>query len=881
MRDGVALAIGILLLFISDLPAQEVGGRLEGRVLDQQGQPIGGVQVVVTGPSLQGIREAKADERGYFRFFSLPTGTFLVKLHHEAFLDIALDGVRVRLGATTSLGEIRLQQKVLEAHEIVVTAERPALDLTSTATGSNIVADTVKDLPVARDYRSIMALLPGANRSYYGDEVNVSGATGSENTYFIDGIDVSDPYMRLSSTSLPYNFIKELEVKTGGYEAEYRSSLGGLVNAVTYSGGNAFSGQIFGFYTNNNFSQSAVHSELEPSQGKFAQYDFGFSLGGPIVRDKIWFFGAYNPTVAREDVLIPGLGYYEDKLTRNIFAGKITWQPSAKANIVLTALGDPARHSAVGRAAITQALNPDPLLTTETEGGYNFLASGNYIFSDKFFLEASVSYIDRRDRSDPATERGRSEIWYIDQLTAVYSGGNWGEAYGDSQQATVSCKTTFMLGAHILKAGFEYRDNRLDSHTDQNVLNYFGDWYGLMTHNASGTVRNRIPSLFIQDSWRIGNRLRLNLGLRWSGEFWIASNEKIAQKITDEYQPRLGFIFEPSSNGSSKIFGSYGRFYQEISTLLLTWYQLQGSHFSMLTYDHDPRVDPSGGVILVESSGQIQEEIKGLRGQNYDELVLGYAQTINRNYGFRVQGIYRDFRDGIEDGLASNGQVFCANPGRPPLEDFSRMKRQYYGLELTFMKLNGRNFDYQVSYTLSRSYGNYPGLFAQDLGDYRPNISGQFDIPEDLINATGLLPNDRTHVFKVFGSYEFPFGLSVGSFFTWQSGTPLSEIGSQTVYPGFPMYLTQRGTAGRTPSLADFNLRVVYQLRNASGKKIAPRVVLDLFHIGSQRKPLTYNETHYFNVDESGNQTDPNPLYMHPTSYFPPMSARLGLEINF
>lgn len=81
--------------------------------------------------------------------------------------------------------------------------------------------------------------------------------------------------------------------------------------------------------------------------------------------------------------------------------------------------------------------------------------------------------------------------------------------------------------------------------------------------------------------------------------------------------------------------------------------------------------------------------------------------------------------------------------------------------------------------------------------------------------------------------------------------------------------------------LADFNLRVVYQPRNAFSRNIAPRVVLDLFHIGSQRKPLTYNETHYFNIDESGNQADPNPLYMHPTSYFPPMSARLGSEINF
>jgi len=543
MRYKVALVMGILLIFSASLPAQEVTGKLEGRVLEPEGQPLAGVQVVVTGASLQGAREAKTDERGYFRFFSLPTGTFNVKVHHEAFLDVNLKTVEVRLGATNSLGEIRLQPKVLEAREIVVTAERPLIDLASTTIGSNLVVDTIKNLPVARDYRSVMAILPGANQSYYGDEVNVSGATGSENAYFIDGIDVSDPYMRLHNTSLPYNFIKEIEVKTGGYEAEYRSSLGGLVNAVSYSGGNEFSGQVFGFFTNNNFSQSAIHAELEPSKGKFSQYDFGFSLGGPIVRDKLWFFGAFNPTTEKEDVLIPGIGYYEDKLTRNIFAGKLTWQPTPRANFVLTAIGDPSQHLEVGTGAITRALNPDPMLTKITQGGYNFLASGNYMFSDKFFLESSLSYIDRRDRSDPATERGKNEIWFIDNSGAegtVYSGGNWGETYGDSRQLTISCKSTLVLGEHTLKAGFEYRDNELNSYTNQNILWDWGDdVYGIQSANESGIIHNRIPSLFVQDSWRIGGRLKLNFGLRWSGEYWVGSNGKVAQRITDEYQPRI------------------------------------------------------------------------------------------------------------------------------------------------------------------------------------------------------------------------------------------------------------------------------------------------------------------------------------------------------
>jgi hypothetical protein len=877
------LSMGILafsLLIVSALPAQDLTGRLEGRILDPEGESLAAALISVTGACLQGEQQTKSDERGRFLFLSLPNGTYSVRIHHEAYLDFVLEGVAVRLGGTTSLGRLQLKPKVQDAREVVVTAEPPLIDPTSTVVGASLVAEAIKDLPVGRNYRNIMAILPGVNQSYFGDEINVSGATGSENAYFIDGIDVSDPYMRYRNSSLPYNFVKEIEVKTGGYQAEYRSSLGGLVNAVTYSGGNDFRGQVFGFYTGSRFMQEAPRFELEPGSGNYAQYDVGFSLSGPIVRDRLWFFGAYNPATEREEVLIPGIDYYPDRLTRHIFAGKITYQPSSRANFVLTVHGDPAKHSAVGGVgpAVAGALNPDPLLSNIAEGGYNFLGSGSYMFGDKIVLETSLAYITRRYDSGPATELGAEELFYIDEAAGrIASGGHIGQNNRKSYQFTAAGKGTFSLGKHILKAGFEYRDNRLDSYFDQQTLFGQGEFgYILQVLVGQGTVRNRVPSLFIQDSWRASDRLQINAGLRWSGEFLVASNGKTSQSITDEYQPRLGFIFQPEKIGTSKIFGSYGRFFQELSTLLMTWYQMEDFRWQWILYDHDPRSDPSGGVIGSEWLGGIMPEIAGLKGQNYDEFALGYERVLGANYKIGILGTYRDLRDGIEDAIEGFG-----NPGRPPLEDYPRMTRKYLGLELTFMKSGGKRFNFGSSYTLSRSYGNYPGLFAQDLADPRPNVSGQFDSPEQMIHATGFLPNHRPHVFKFFGSYRLEMGLSAGVFFLWESGTPLSEIGTQTMIPGWIMYLTQRGTAGRTSSVADLNIRVTYDMKKVFHTRIAPRVILDVFHMGSNRTPVTYDERHYFGVDNEGNQTDPNPLYLHPTGYFPPMSARLGLEMNF
>ncbi len=887
MAKRMAFVLGICLIVSLGLRAQEVTGRLEGRVLDHEGLALPSIRAVLTGDSLQGTRETESDKRGYFRFFSLPSGVYALRLLDESFHEFARENIRVPLGGTAFVGDIQLKPIYMESHDIVVVGQPPLLDPTSTVSGANLVADTIKDLPLGRDYRSAMAILPGANQSSFGDDVNVSGATGSENMYSIDGIDVSDPFMRFKNTALPYNFVKEIEVRAGGYEAQYRSSMGGLVNAVTFSGGNDFSGQVFGFFTNNNFSQSAFRAALEPSKGRFAQYDMGLSLGGPIVRDRLWFYAAYNSINRGEDVLIPGLDLYlRDKRTQDVFAGKLTWRPSEIANLTFTMIGDPVRHDYVGPgqwATVAAALNPDPMLARITEGGYNFLASGSFVLGRNLVLETSLAHVIRRDRIGPATEVGETEVLYLDIFSGgIMSGGHWGKDNGDSYQTTAACKGTLVLGSHVLKAGFEYRDNRLDADRDQESLVRFSEnMYTHMPGVSRGTVRNRIPSLFAQDSWKVSDRLNVNLGLRWSAENLVGSDGRVCQRIPDEFQPRLGFVFRPDGKGASKISGSFGRFYGELSTYVMTWYMIEGAVWHSIAYDHDPRLDPSGGSDTA-TSGVIQPEIEGLRGQHYDEFTLGYERVLGGSYKFGLTGIFRDLRAAIEDTLSPrDGTLYVGNPGRPPLDETAKMTRRYLGLQMMFQRTGGKHLDFTVSYTLSRSHGNYPGLFAHDMDDKRPNTTGYVDTPEQVALATGLLPNDRPHVFKIFGSYRFPFGLSVGTFFQWQSGTPLSELGTQTQLEGWWKFIAPRGTLGRTPAIADLNLRLTYQMKSVAGTRIAPRLVLDAFHIGSRRTPVTYEQRHYLGVDESGTQIDPNPLYMQPTRFFPPMSARLGMEVNF
>jgi hypothetical protein len=178
-----------------------------------------------------------------------------------------------------------------------------------------------------------------------------------------------------------------------------------------------------------------------------------------------------------------------------------------------------------------------------------------------------------------------------------------------------------------------------------------------------------------------------------------------------------------------------------------------------------------------------------------------------------------------------------------------------------------------ASYVLSRNEGNYPGLFNSDYSLPFPNANASYDLLETLVDGTGLLPNDRTHAFKLYGSYRMDMGLEIGTSFFWTSGTPLNEFDG-TLYP-WRTFAVPRGTAGRTEDIWDWNMRFAYDLSSLTSSARRPRLIMDLFHIGSQRTPVSYDQVREY---EEGIA---NPTYGLPTRYQPPMTIRLGLEVDF
>lgn len=814
----------VLLLCLRSVTfAQEMFGSLEGSVLDAKGEPIIGANIAVTSANLQGIRGTVSDERGVFRILFLPPGTYTVRVSHIAFGNQVLEGIRIRLGQTTGLGRIHMQQRDVQVSEVVVSGARPLLDPSSTVTGANLLRENFELLPIERNYRNVATILPHANASYFGDETNFAGATGSENRYFINGADVTD---------------------------EYRGTTKNL------------------------------------AKGSFAQYDFGFGLGGPIVRDNLWFYGAYSPSYRNEDVKLPGLGYYPDETQSQIFAGKLTWKASEALDLTTTVMGDLTNRKAAGTTfwmwpTILSMANPDPLLLDVTTGGYTTSAEARLIASNSVFLQGVLSWSTRKNRAMPSTQMG-NEIYFVDEH-ATASGGTPERVNITNTSLVGQISGTFLLGDHLLKAELSYKELILDSYSRESALFRNSDSsYSKLDISLTGIIRNRIPSAFLQDSWSVTDHLRLTGGIRWDGLFIIGSDGKLASYAVGQYQPRLGLTFLPGNDGSQKIFASVGRYAEDLLTYGSTSYHITDAYWRMVSYDHDPRGNPSGGTLVSEIIPT--PEILSLRGQYFDEVTAGYERLLTDELKMTARGIYRTLREVIEDGEdpPGSGQFHYANPGHAPLSSFPSPRREYLALELSLEKSWGKDVNLLASYVLSRSYGNYLGLYYQDwYSGAVPNTGPQFDYADLFVNATGLLPNDRTHALKLVSSYRAPFGLTCGASFLWTTGTPLNIYGSSVHGFAWPIFLVPRGTAGRLPSIWDLSVRLSYDVPSQALFGPRPRLILDVYHIGSPSTAVGQDQVKYNSVDANGNPTEPNPAYGLPTRFQPPMSMRLGLELNF
>jgi hypothetical protein len=876
----VALLVGRASL------AQQADGGIEGHVLDSEGHSVEGAQVTAGGLTMQGQRSAVTDRTGAFHLLALPVGSCQLRIGRLGYRAVILNAV-VRLAATTSVGSVRLERAVIEMPEIVVEGHSTKLDPASTAISEELSRERIETLPSDRDFRSLATILPQVNPTFSSEGVirdepgaadaNVAGSSGEGNFYFIDGNDVTSVQGAgaRTSMSLPFDLIRAIDVKIGGYEAEYGRAMGGIVNVITPSGGNALHGQAFGYFTNHGLFARSPNTQV--GAGDFATYDAGASLEGPILRDRLWFFTAYNPSADRRHQSITGLPDQEVTSTVQRFAGKLTWQASARTKITTTFLGDPGRSRALGAPVGFIVQNPEAVTADTRVGAVHGSLGANHQLRTNLLLRADVAFLNDRSDIDPIGDRGLRDPQFTDAGASTVSGGYGGEKHDHGRRLSARLSTTWLPPRHLVKLGLEYVDNGYtwDEHFGTGrggggyVTRYDDTTWTAFQYHLVGTVHMRMPTMYVQDSWSAMERLRINVGLRWDRPGYVAQGET-PLRVNDALQPRVGFVYSTSDAGTDKVSGAWGRYFEQLpggnpGTSFTDVY----SYFAFSS--HDPRLDPP-----VPDTATIAPIIDygTLHGEYFEEWTLGYDRVLSTHLTAGVHGMLRRVGQVIEDAVVpSLGLYRVGNPGSGVLSYLPRATQTYSALQFTIGWEPRTGANVSASYVLSRNHGNYEGL---ELGNAGP----QFDFVRTTINATGDLPNDHRHVFKLNAAYQAGAGLTLGGTGLLESGTPLSELGGAPDVPYGPVFLRPRGTAGRTPWVWDLNARIRYDLPGGAGRW-HPRAMLDLYHLLNPRRPLAYDQQRFFSTDNAGTPTAPNPHFGAVTLFQPSFSARMGVGVAF
>jgi hypothetical protein len=887
MRGLSLSSLALLIGLGGRLEAQEVTGSITGQVLDEAGHPAEGARVGLSGTNLLGRRDATTQADGHFHVLGLPPGDYTLSIVRIGSRPVTIQRAVVEVGRITALRPVALVRQVPELPPIVVAADHQ-LDPAHTDVGGTLSAADYAALPLDRDYKSIITLLPHVNESSRGDPANAAGSTGLENMYFIDGLNVTSTLDARTGTSLPYNFVRSIEVKTGGYEAQYGNALGAVVNAVTYSGTNELEGNVFGFMTH---SALAATPRAQPTlrETDALSYDIGFRLSGPVRRDRIWYSLAYNPRVQQATREVQGQGFFTDKQWTHIFASKVSWEASPSLNVELSLFGDPTVHNAVRAPLGTVVpagytpLNPDPYLARIETGGVAGSLRTSAILGKQTLLEISVGRNTSRQNEIGGTPVAQTEPLVIDHQAGTVSGGNFTSNTSDMGRWWVGLRGTAALERHLIVAGGSYEDLQ----ATRDILHPGGFWverdsagnYITTVESAGGEFHNRTPTAFLQDSWQLGERTTLNVGVRWSAQTLTSGTGKVAQRFGGEWQPRLGLVWQPGQSKADRIFASLGRFYQQeplgFSSLNYGDFEFAISYYS--TNPQQPGAAPDSTPVTATAYADSVQSIPGLQPEHVDEITLGYERLVGSNTKLAARVIRRDLRSSFQWGFGPNGFVI-GTPGKGDFAFLPDPKREYSALEVT-VEGAWRHLTYHASYVLSRNWGNYPGLYDSDLGIATPGGVRTFIAPWQAVNSTGLLPNDRTHVFKLWASQSTTLGISIGAAITWASGTPINifAAGPGSI-PVFRTFVVQRGSAGRTPSLWNVDLRLSYD--RSIARHVDARLVLDLFNIGNPQHTTQVEELRFL-TNNGGVFSDENASYGTPISYQSPMMARLGVELGF
>ncbi|TPV93395.1 MAG: TonB-dependent receptor [Myxococcales bacterium FL481] len=1045
MRPVLGILLGVCaaqVVMVGKAEADQGLAVLTGTVTNAAtGEPVEGVVVVAASNSMQGEATMTTDRTGHFRLPSLPPGAYRLEVLGNGFQPFAREGITLRAGSTIRVNAA-LTAAGGEVREIEVAA--PTVDVGSSSTGVSLDSDFSKRVPVVspgggrgsanRSFDAVATATPGARADGYG--TSVSGTTSPENQYLVDGVSVGHAGFGTNGLSLSSEFVSEVSVISGGYMPEYGRAAGGIMSAVTKSGSNEFHGGVWAFYTPG--AIEGKRKEVDRSTDSIVANselaglgDIGFDIGGPLIKDKLWFYVGFD--IARTQIKVKGSWHkiltddngmpqvdeeteevlrqkidgsdheYDQVLTEIQSLAKLTFRANENHRITLSGVFAPRRSGSESQYAVSDlsfnplsSLNGDFESNASTRHGYAATSQlkWNATSKDKkWVFDTNLSYNFLRTTSLPVdgSEIGATTglagtpaaLWRQD--TPLYNNladitempGTADRAECDSvpingsddpDQVTVVCPTdgywtggpgwifdrrgsTYALahtvtrvfnaaGHHVVKFGAD--GNYVDYTTRRGYTGgaSFGqsfdrdgwyDWvarrqYGFLVEpnephlirNMNRTTTSFTVGGFVQDSWSIADTFTLNIGGRYDMQNVYKADGTLFISLPNQLSPRVGFIYDWTKEGRSKVFANYARFFQSVPMGIAD----RGGSGEPQTYAYYLCENPATDVDECYDNAQTLPWATGatteygmfgagslpvdpdLKPPSSDEIVAGVEYEVFERARVGAAYTKRWINRIIEDMSRDEATTyFLGNPGEGIAADFPEAERDYDAVNIYFQRGFHKNWMLMGSYTLSWLRGNIAGLYRPSTGQLDPFVNSDFDLLSLLPNRTGPLSGDNRHWIKLFGAGEIPINdrsaIAVGGGINARSGGPTNYYGAHIQYGTDEVFILPRGEGERLPwrfSL-DVNLGYVFAIT----EDVRVRATIDIFNLPNFQQVTQRDESYTYddvtpieggttedlaNLIVAGSEDDPEPAtqnrnFGRATRFQTPRQFRFGLRFEF